>query len=220
MVDGYWLLVEPLAPGPHVLRTGGRFRGVPFFQPHEIVANITVLPANRPPVADAGGTGLRVISVDRTGAAVVLDGSRSFDPDGDALTFDWVEHGATIARGAIATRRFRAGAHAISLVVSDGSLKSTNSFVIQMITAGHAIHELIRAVENVPLPRNGARQLVSELVAARNAVDQGRFEPAIHHLKVFQKKVHRHLAGRDPAVAKVLHESAQEIIAALEARSK
>jgi hypothetical protein len=40
--DGYWLVLEPLPLGRHVLHTGGRFRGVPFLKPHEIVANITV----------------------------------------------------------------------------------------------------------------------------------------------------------------------------------
>jgi hypothetical protein len=45
---------------------------------------ITVLGANHPPVADAGGpyTGLLTIPV-------TLDGSRSYDPDGDPLTYAW-----------------------------------------------------------------------------------------------------------------------------------
>lgn len=42
--DGYWLMIEPLAPGPHVLRYGGAY-GLPFYFPTDITANITVVPA-------------------------------------------------------------------------------------------------------------------------------------------------------------------------------
>lgn len=45
-------------------------------------------PVNRPPVANAGGD----LTV-QGGQAVVLDGSRSSDPDGDALTFGWEQVG-------------------------------------------------------------------------------------------------------------------------------
>ena len=44
----------------------------------------TILPANRPPVADAGADQ----TVDE-GATVTLDGSTSTDPDGDMLSYSW-----------------------------------------------------------------------------------------------------------------------------------
>jgi hypothetical protein len=221
VVDGYWLLLEPLTPGPHVLRTGGRFNGpTEYFKPHEIVANIMVAPANRPPIADASATRLRIISVDQNRSLVVLDGSRSSDPEGDALAFDWVERGTTIATGAIVIHRFRAGSHPISLIVSDGSLKSTNSIVIQVITVGQAIEDLMQTVERAPLSRKETQSLVQELTTALRAVDRGNFETGIHHLSAFLREVNQHLARRDSATAKVLQRSAQEIIASLEARSK
>jgi len=216
VVDGYWLLLEPLTPGPHVLRTGGRF---PFFE-HEIIANIMVAPANHPPIADASATRLRVISVDPIPRPVALDGSRSSDPDGDPLTFDWVERGTTIAHGAIVTHRFRAGSHPISLIVSDGSLKATNSIIIYVIDVGQAIEDLIQKVESVSLSGKDSQLLVRELAAAQRAVDRGKLETGLPHLRDFQREVSRRLTKRDPAAADAIQRFAQEIIAALEARSK
>jgi hypothetical protein len=40
--DGYWLMLEPLPPGPHVLRFGGTFPGL--FFPADVVDYITVVP--------------------------------------------------------------------------------------------------------------------------------------------------------------------------------
>jgi len=50
--------------------------------PDEI--NVTVKDLNHAPVADAGGN-----QVVQEGSDVVLDASASFDPDGDAITFQW-----------------------------------------------------------------------------------------------------------------------------------
>ncbi|HXF10900.1 MAG TPA: LamG-like jellyroll fold domain-containing protein, partial [Desulfuromonadaceae bacterium] len=51
-----------------------------------------VLTVNRPPVADAGATIPLVISVNGTNASVVLDGSQSYDLDGDPLQYQWFEN--------------------------------------------------------------------------------------------------------------------------------
>ncbi len=47
IADGYWLMLEPLAPGPHVLHTGGQTT-IPIFLPHDIICNITAVPVPVP----------------------------------------------------------------------------------------------------------------------------------------------------------------------------
>jgi hypothetical protein len=59
--DGYWLMIAPLPLGPHTLHFGGSFSNA-FFIPNETVDYITVVPANPPPVADAGATRLRLVA--------------------------------------------------------------------------------------------------------------------------------------------------------------
>lgn len=85
-------------------------------------------PLNSPPDADAG--------LDRTvtvGQTVVLDGSASTDPDGDALAFAWTilsaPPGSAVAlRDATAVRPFvvidRPGQYELALVVNDGTIDS------------------------------------------------------------------------------------------------
>jgi hypothetical protein len=50
------------------------------------VVNITVVNVNNPPTADAGDD-----QTVQEGRPVVLNGSASFDPNGDSLTFSWVQ---------------------------------------------------------------------------------------------------------------------------------
>ncbi|MCH7569497.1 MAG: hypothetical protein IH919_02850, partial [Deltaproteobacteria bacterium] len=50
------------------------------------VVNITVVNVNNPPTADAGED-----QTVQEGSLVVLNGSASFDPDGDSLAFSWVQ---------------------------------------------------------------------------------------------------------------------------------
>jgi hypothetical protein len=54
------------------------------FDLQALVWHITFQPANHAPIADAG-TDLNA----QITAPVVLDGSQSYDPDGDLLTFLW-----------------------------------------------------------------------------------------------------------------------------------
>ncbi|MCG3125703.1 MAG: hypothetical protein CHACPFDD_00529 [Phycisphaerae bacterium] len=46
---------------------------------------VAAIPPNRPPVALATGPSSRVT----VGSTIILDGTRSFDPDGDAIAFTW-----------------------------------------------------------------------------------------------------------------------------------
>lgn len=71
---------------------------------------------------------------------ILLDGSRSTDPDGDALTFVWTEDGSTIATGqqpeAVV---LSVGSHTITLTVDDGH-------------AHHASHTLTVVVDDRAAP--------------------------------------------------------------------
>ena len=56
--------------------------GTDFSDPDTV--DIVVASVNEPPIADAGND-----STIKEGAAAQLDGSSSFDPESDPITFDW-----------------------------------------------------------------------------------------------------------------------------------
>jgi hypothetical protein len=67
---------------------------------YEVVTR-EVRTGNTPPVADAGGDRLGV-----SAGQFVLDGSASYDPDGDTLTYEWQQiSGPTVALSGITTSR-------------------------------------------------------------------------------------------------------------------
>ncbi|MBV1787956.1 thrombospondin type 3 repeat-containing protein [Marinobacterium sp. D7] len=79
---------------------------------------------NRSPVADAGADQ----SLECTGEStpVLLDGSNSYDPDGDALTYLW-SNGATTA---VAGASYTVGIRDVELTVSDGLESDTDSLLV------------------------------------------------------------------------------------------
>jgi hypothetical protein len=76
---------------------------------------------NEPPVADAGPD-TTVECTGSSGTPVTLNGLRSSDPDGDAITYAWSAPGITFDDPASATPTgtFPLGATTVTLVVSDG----------------------------------------------------------------------------------------------------
>ena len=80
----------------------------------------------RPPAANAGPD--LFVS---PGASVTLDGSGSFDPDGDPLTFEWRDSsGTVVGTSALVTLTLPLGTHTLTLEVSDGALRSTDEVVV------------------------------------------------------------------------------------------
>lgn len=84
-------------------------------------AEIAVPPANRAPIADAGGP----YSGD-TGAVITFNGTASSDADGDPLTYSWDFGDGATGTGVTPPHDYAvAGSYAISLVVNDGEFDSS-----------------------------------------------------------------------------------------------
>jgi ELWxxDGT repeat protein len=66
---------------------------------------------------------------------VVLDGTASTDPDGDPLTYQWNFGNGTTGTGATATHRYASpGAYGVTLVVSDGTLRSAPASTVVTVS--------------------------------------------------------------------------------------
>ncbi|MGI9236483.1 MAG: PKD domain-containing protein, partial [Woeseiaceae bacterium] len=84
---------------------------------------IATPPANREPIADAGGP----YSGD-TGTAIMFDSSASSDPDGDSLTYAWDFGDGMTGIGATPQHTYAtAGTYTVGLVVNDGEFDSARS---------------------------------------------------------------------------------------------
>ena len=86
-----------------------------------------------PPVADAGDD--RTVNSDEDGkATILLDGSRSYDPDGNISNWLWLDRdGKEIGETPQLRVRISRGVHNFSLlVIDDGGAKSSASITIQV----------------------------------------------------------------------------------------
>jgi hypothetical protein len=100
-------------------------QGLRFEQPWDSVCLIdwvlvTGYPRNSAPVADAGA-GVKRELVTAPGTVITLDGTASFDPDGDELSFAWSAAGITFddAVSATPTASFPLGTTVVTLTVMD-----------------------------------------------------------------------------------------------------
>ncbi len=103
---GNWIL--PTDPWPYWLYIGGDY-----------MIRVVLETANQPPVADAGPD-QTLEATGPEGAAVTLDGSGSYDPDGDALTYSWSWDGGS-ASGETAIVALPLGVTTVALAVDDGN---------------------------------------------------------------------------------------------------
>lgn len=127
---------------------------------------------NTPPVADAGADQL-VECTSPDGASVMLDGSASFDPDGDTLTFAWTdEQNVIVATGPTPTIVVSLGTHTYTLTVDDGRGGSdTDTVVITVQDTTPPDIDSVTANPNVLWPPNHRMEPVTVTVDATDLCD-------------------------------------------------
>ncbi|MGH9814849.1 MAG: HYR domain-containing protein [Candidatus Acidiferrales bacterium] len=104
--------------GNHLVSSGTASPGATATHDFTLDPNGTISFNNTPPFADAGAD--QTVTTDASGnGTVMLDGSASSDPDGDALSFTWGGPFGALA-GASITPTLPAGAHVLTLTVDDG----------------------------------------------------------------------------------------------------
>jgi len=87
---------------------------------------------NERPVADASDN--RTVRTNGNSASVRLDGSGSWDPDGDRITYKWTdEDGDVLGRDVSPVVELPVGTHVIKLTVSDGHLSDKDNVVIEVV---------------------------------------------------------------------------------------
>ena len=86
---------------------------------------------NSKPVANAGSN--KTVVTNEKLADVTLDGSKSYDPDGDSLSYKWKdESGISIGNGAKPSVLLPVGENVLTLTVSDGKLSDTDKVTIKV----------------------------------------------------------------------------------------
>jgi len=117
--------------------TGGTFSWTPTFQDARPTAYLVTFTATNV-LSDTAGTKITVTNVNRgpsanaggpytafAGSALTLNGTGSSDPDGDALTFNWIYGDGSTGTGMSPVHTYAAvGLYGIALTVSDASLSA------------------------------------------------------------------------------------------------
>jgi len=138
----------PSAPGTYVFEltvSDGKVSSVPDS------VSITAVKLNTAPVADAGDDASTMV-----GSLVTLDASGSYDPDGDALTYSWIQtSGAsvTLANSKAAQPTFTpttSGVLGFKVSVSDGQITTEDAVLIT-----------VDDVNQVPVAEAGQDQTVT-----------------------------------------------------------
>jgi hypothetical protein len=176
-----------------------------------VTSSNALLDVNRWPVADAGATQPMVISANGADAKVILNGTRSSDPDSDMLRYACYELGSTnpLASGAVAVVVLPVGAHSLVLAVNDGMLEAPNAFTVEVLTTAQAVERLVAQVNS---KWSRSQPHIATLSAALASIDRSQDVSAINQLSAFQNKVRAQVAPSDPTLADDLLRKTQEII--------
>jgi hypothetical protein len=167
------------------------------------------------PVADASATETWLVSANGVNATAILNGSHSYDPDGDALQYFWFSSSSQpptlLATGVVAVTVLPLGSHPIDLVVSDGLATTTNSITVSVLTTSQAVQWLVALVDGSAVAK--PKPLTATLSSALASIDRGNLFAAANQLRAFQHKVQAQVA--DTALARQCIEAAQKVIEAL-----
>jgi hypothetical protein len=181
-----------------------------------ILSSNAALRVDHPPLADASATHSPLLSANGVNATVVLDGSRSSDPDGAPLRYTWWEQGSAtaLATGVVAVVVLPVGVHSIDLVVSDGYAASTNDVSVAVLTTSQWVQRLISLVNQSGLAH--PKPLTASLEAALASLTRDNSVAAANQLQAFQNKVSAQVGKSAPALAQTLIAAAQQVIDALQ----
>ncbi len=151
-------------------------------------------------------------------ATVVLDGSKSYDPDDTNFYYFWSEGTNLLSTNAIAYVVLGVGTHQITLLLDDTHPMGTNSarVAVEVITPAQAVAIIMEMVENSALPRNRHRPLMASLEAAASSFERGQCNAAVNQLGAFQNKLRAQVERDNPVLAEQLSQAAQEIIAVVD----
>lgn len=126
---GHTVTRDDLSPGTHAI-TLSATDSHSVFSTKTVTITIEPSTPNEPPIADAGPD--QTVYV---GATVALDGSASYDPDNDPLTFRWTQSGGPSVTFSDFTSKkltftpMTAGTYRFQLTINDGTLDSTPDHV-------------------------------------------------------------------------------------------
>jgi hypothetical protein len=126
---------------------------------------------NEPPVADAG--------LDQTvivGEIVNFDGSGSYDPDGDPLTYMWDFGDSETGSGMLTTHTYTsAGVFTVTLtVIDDSGDPDSDTIQVTVQTPAEATQDLISKIKSMNLPSGIETSLISKLENAIKSIENDR----------------------------------------------
>lgn len=178
-------------------------------------SEIQALPGfNHPPQAYAYATRQTVIAP-RKRAAVVLNGSHSFDPDGHELHILWLADGEALGQGKVITTLLAVGSHDIVLEVDDGLATNTHTIKVEVITPCDAIQQIATAIQVDARSSRHRPSLLASLRVACYFAKAGRGQVARDQLRAFQNKLPVLLEAYAPNLASECTRAAQDIRDAL-----
>jgi hypothetical protein len=94
---------------------------------------------NQPPIADAGDDIIAFVDEE-----ITFDGSKSYDPDGNNLTYEWNLGEGRVENDAIVTRKYSyPGTYLITLVVFDNRYYSSDTITVEIYPKKITINEFL-----------------------------------------------------------------------------